>query len=192
MNKNIVIVDDDPITRMNIRDILEEKGYNVVGEASEGFSAIEVCKNEKPELVVMDIDMPMLDGIKAGKILRRENLVGGIILLTGFEGQEYLEQAKSIGAFGYLVKPVNEKLLIPAVEMCLAKVDEFTKLNTDLKKITNKLNERKLVEKAKGIYTKQFNVTEDEAYNQIRKLSMDKRTTMAEIAKIIIIAYEEE
>ncbi|MHC1748744.1 MAG: ANTAR domain-containing response regulator [Cellulosilyticaceae bacterium] len=192
MNKNIVIVDDDPITRMNIRDILEDKGYNVVGEASEGFSAIEVCKNYMPGLVIMDIDMPMLDGIKAGKILTKENLVGGIILLTGFEGQEYLEQAKSIGAFGYLVKPVSEKLLIPTVEMCLSKVDEFTKLNTDLKKVTNKLNERKLIEKAKGIYTREFKMTEDEAYNQIRRLSMDKRTTMAEIAKIIIIAYDEE
>lgn len=192
MNRSILIVDDDPITRMNIRDILEDNDYNVVEEASEGFSAIEMCKNLKPNLVILDIDMPILDGIKTGRVLTKENLAGGIILLTGCEGKEYLEQAKSIGAFGYLIKPVNEKFLIPNVEMCLSKVEEFRKLNTDLLKVTNKLNERKLIEKAKGVYMKNFNTTEDEAYNQIRKLSMSKRTTMFEIAKIIIMAYDEE
>ncbi|RDY23502.1 response regulator [Romboutsia maritimum] len=191
MNSKIVIVDDEPITRMDVKDILEAKGYDVVGEASDGFGAIELCKKFKPELVVMDIDMPMLDGIKAGKIISKDNLAGGILLLTGCEGEEYIERAKNIGAFGYLPKPINEKVFIPTIEMCLSKVNEFEKMKKDLDNIANKLDERKVIERAKGILIREFNIQEDEAYNRIRKLSMDKRTSMLEIAKIIIIGYED-
>lgn len=94
MRKNIVIVDDDPITRMDVRGILEDKGYNVVGEANDGFNAIEVCKKYKPDLVIMDIDMPNLDGIRTSKIITKDNLAGGVILLTAHEDEEYLEKAK--------------------------------------------------------------------------------------------------
>ncbi|MDZ5253865.1 ANTAR domain-containing response regulator [Clostridium sp. LIBA-8841] len=191
MKRTIVIVDDEPITRMDTREILEANGYDVVGEASDGFEAIEVCKKCNPSLVLMDIDMPLLDGIKASKVLTREKLVGGIILLTAFEDKKYIEMAKEVGAFGYIIKPVNEKVFIPTIEMCLSKAEEFDELKRDFNKINNKLNDRKLIEKAKGILVKQLNSTEDEAYNRIRKLSMDRRTTMAEIAKIIIVGYEE-
>lgn len=191
MKRTIVIVDDEPITRMDTREILEANGYDVVGEASDGFEAIEVCKKYNPSLVLMDIDMPLLDGIKASKVLTKEKLVGGVILLTAFEDKKYIEMAKEVGAFGYMIKPVNEKVFIPTVEMCLSKAEEFDELKKDFDKINNKLNDRKLIEKAKGILVKQLNSTEDEAYNRIRKLSMDRRTTMAEIAKIIIVGYEE-
>ena len=190
MKRTIVIVDDEPITRMDTREILEANGYDVVGEASDGFEAIEVCKKYNPSLVLMDIDMPLLDGIKSSKVLTREKLVGGIILLTAFEDKKYIEMAKEVGAFGYMIKPVNEKVFIPTVEMCLSKAEEFDELKKDYDKINNKLNDRKLIEKAKGILVKQLNSNENDAYNRIRKLSMDRRTTMAEIAKIIIVGYE--
>ncbi|EGT4137622.1 response regulator [Clostridium perfringens] len=190
MKRTIVIVDDEPITRMDTREILEANGYDVVGEASDGFEAIEVCKKYNPSLVLMDIDMPLLDGIKASKVLTKEKLVGGIILLTAFEDKKYIEMAKEVGAFGYMIKPVNEKVFIPTVEMCLSKAEEFDELKKDYEKINNKLNDRKLIEKAKGILVKQLNSNENDAYNRIRKLSMDRRTTMAEIAKIIIVGYE--
>lgn len=190
MKRTIVIVDDEPITRMDTREILEANGYEVVGEASDGFEAIEVCKKYNPSLVLMDIDMPLLDGIKASKVLTKENLVGGIILLTAFEDKKYIEMAKEVGGFGYMIKPVNEKVFIPTIEMCLSKAEEFDELKKDYDKINNKLNDRKLIEKAKGILVKQLNSNENEAYNRIRKLSMDRRTTMAEIAKIIIVGYE--
>ena len=190
MKRTIVIVDDEPITRMDTREILEANGYDVVGEASDGFEAIEVCKKYNPSLVLMDIDMPLLDGIKASKVLTKEKLVGGIILLTAFEDKKYIEMAKEVGAFGYMIKPVNEKGFIPTVEMCLSKAEEFDELKKDYDKINNKLNDRKLIEKAKGILVKQLNSNENDAYNRIRKLSMDRRTTMAEIAKIIIVGYE--
>ncbi|WP_283736674.1 ANTAR domain-containing response regulator [Clostridium perfringens] len=190
MKRTIVIVDDEPITRMDTREILEANGYDVVGEASDGFEAIEVCKKYNPSLVLMDIDMPLLDGIKAIKVLTKEKLVGGVILLTAFEDKKYIEMAKEVGAFGYMIKPVNEKVFIPTVEMCLSKAEEFDELKKDYDKINNKLNDRKLIEKAKGILVKQLNSNENDAYNRIRKLSMDRRTTMAEIAKIIIVGYE--
>ncbi|MGU8740253.1 ANTAR domain-containing response regulator [Clostridium perfringens] len=190
MKRTIVIVDDEPITRMDTREILEANGYDVLGEASDGFEAIEVCKKYNPSLVLMDIDMPLLDGIKASKVLTKEKLVGGVILLTAFEDKKYIEMAKEVGAFGYMIKPVNEKVFIPTVEMCLSKAEEFDELKKDYDKINNKLNDRKLIEKAKGILVKQLNSNENDAYNRIRKLSMDRRTTMAEIAKIIIVGYE--
>lgn len=190
MKRTIVIVDDEPITRMDTREILEANGYDVVGEASDGFEAIEVCKKYNPSLVLMDIDMPLLDGIKASKVLTKEKLVGGVILLTAFEDKKYIEMAKEVGAFGYMIKPINEKVFIPTVEMSLSKAEEFDELKKDYDKINSKLNDRKLIEKAKGILVKQLNSNENDAYNRIRKLSMDRRTTMAEIAKIIIVGYE--
>lgn len=191
MGRKILLVDDEPLLIMDIKDILEDHGYEIIGEACDGFEAVEMCKKHKPDLVIMDIDMPMLDGIKAGKIIAKENLAGGVLLLTSFEDKEHIERAKSIGAYGYLVKPASENSLIPTIEMCLTKVNEFEKMKNDLEKINSKLNERKLVERAKGILIREFKISEDEAYTRIRKLSMDKRTTMMEIAKMIIIGYDE-
>ena len=191
MGKKILLVDDEPLLRMDTKDILESHGYEIIGEASDGFEAVEMCKKHKPDLVIMDIEMPILDGIKAGKIIRKENLAGGVLLLTSFEDKEYVEKAKSIGAYGYLVKTASEKSLIPTIEMCLNKVNEFEKMKKDLEKVNSKLNERKLVERAKGILIREFKISEDEAYTRIRKLSMDKRTTMMEIAKMIIIGYDD-
>ncbi|MDN9190981.1 response regulator [Clostridioides difficile] len=191
MGKKILLVDDEPLLRMDTKDILESHGYEIIGEASDGFEAVEMCKKHKPDLVIMDIEMPILDGIKAGKIICKENLAGGVFLLTSFEDKEYVEKAKSIGAYGYLVKTASEKSLIPTIEMCLNKVNEFEKMKKDLEKVNSKLNERKLVERAKGILIREFKISEDEAYTRIRKLSMDKRTTMMEIAKMIIIGYDD-
>ena len=190
MEKKIVIVDDEPITRMDIRDILEAEGYNVVGEAADGFDAIEVCKKSLPDMVLMDIQMPILDGLKASKKIMNDNLAGGILLLTAFNDIEFIEKAKDVGAFGYLVKPLDEKSFISTLEMCLARGRDFKKLRNDLEKLNKKLDERKVVEKAKGMLMKECSISEDEAYKKIRKLSMDKRCTMSEIAQTILIAYE--
>ncbi len=110
--------------------------------------------------------------------------------MTAFNDTEFIEKAKSVGAYGYLVKPLDEKSFIPTVEMCLAKVEEFEELENNLEKVTSKLNERKLIEKAKGILMKELNSDEEEAYRYIRKLSMDRRCSMIDIAKTLIVAYE--
>lgn len=190
-NKRIVIVDDEPMTRMDIRGILEEKGYNVVGEANDGFSAIEICTQLNPDLVIMDIDMPDLDGVKASKVITKKNLARGIVFLTGRDEDEYLENAKNIGAFNYILKPINERSFVKTIDISLAKVEEFSELKKNLEDVNIKLNERKIIEKAKGILIKENGISEDEAYKKIRKLCMDKRTSMAEIAKVIVLGYED-
>ncbi|WP_028546178.1 ANTAR domain-containing response regulator [Paenibacillus taiwanensis] len=190
MNGKIVIVDDEPITRMDIREMLDEAGYNVVGEASDGFEAIELCKKHLPDLVIMDVQMPILDGLKAGKRIISEQLAGGIVLLTAFSDKQTIEKASAVGALGYLVKPLDEKSFIPMVEVTIAKGREIRKLEHNLSKLTQKMEERKAVEKAKGILMKENGCTEEEAYQTLRKLSMDRRCPMIEIATTIVISYD--
>ncbi|PEX93249.1 ANTAR domain-containing response regulator [Bacillus cereus] len=190
MNGKIVIVDDEPITRMDIRDILEEANYDVVGEASDGFEAIELCQRHLPDLVIMDIQMPILDGLKAGKRIILEQLAGGVILLTAFSDSANIEKATNIGALGYLVKPLDEKSLVPMIEVSIAKGKSVRKLENELTKVTKKLAERKVVEKAKGMIMKENDLSEEEAYQTIRELSMTRRCPLAEIARTIVISYD--
>jgi len=187
MSKKIVIVDDEPITRMDIREMLEEAGYDVVGEASDGFDAIEVCKKQLPNIVIMDIKMPLLDGINASKIVIQEELADGIILLSAYSDINFIEKAKKAGVIGYLVKPLDHKSLIPAIEVALAKSLELKETKENLIKTQKKLEGRKVIEKAKGILMNQQNITEEEAFSSLRNLSMKKRVPIEEISKIIIM-----
>ncbi|MEW9122547.1 MAG: response regulator [Thermotaleaceae bacterium] len=187
MCKKIVIAEDEPITRMDISEILVGAGYDVVGMASDGFDAIEMCKNLKPDLVLMDIKMPLLDGLKASKVLLEEEIASCIVLLTAYSTREFIDEAKDIGVMGYIVKPINEKNLLPAIEIALAKDKELKYMKKSMERARGELESRKLVERAKGILMSKRNVTEEEAYNTLRKLSMDKRTPMRDIAKVIIM-----
>jgi two-component system, response regulator PdtaR len=191
MKKRIVIADDEPITRLDLSEILQEAGYEVVGEAADGFDAIEMCRNHIPDLVLMDIKMPLLDGINAAKVINKEELAKSIILLTAYSGKDFIENAKEAGVMGYLVKPIDEKSLLPAVEVALSKGKEFHKMKNEIKSKEEKLQARKVIEKAKGLLMGKKSISEDEAYNKIRKLSMDKRCSMKEIAEIIIMSYSE-
>lgn len=191
MSIKIVIADDEPITRMDIREILEAANYEVVGEASDGFDAIELCRKHLPTIVLMDIKMPLLDGLAAAKKIQNESLADGVILLTAYSDLEFVEKAKNIGVVGYIVKPVDEKSLIPALEVAMVKCQEIKKLKSDVDKATKKLEERKIIEKAKGILMKVNNLTEQEAYDYIRVLSMNKRSAMKNIAEAIIANYEQ-
>lgn len=191
MKKRIIIIDDEPLTRMDLKEILEDAGYDIVGEASDGFDAVELCRKEKPDLILMDIKMPLLDGLSASKMIQKEGIAGSIILLTAYSGKEFIEKATKAGVIGYLVKPIDERSLLPAVEVALAKGKEFNKIREDLKVTKEKLDSRKKVEKAKGILMIKYGLSEDESYNRIRTLSMNKRCSMKEIAEIIILTNEE-
>ncbi|QEK12651.1 ANTAR domain-containing response regulator [Crassaminicella thermophila] len=187
MKKRIVIADDEPITRMDLCEILEEAGYDVVGKASDGFDAVELCRKFKPDLVLMDVKMPLLNGLKATEIINEEQLANCVILLTAYSGKEFIEEAKNLGVMGYLVKPVNEKILLPTIEVCFSKSKEIERIKNDAKKAKEHVENRKIIERAKGILIKNYGITEDEAYKRIRKLSMDKRCPMKDIANAIII-----
>lgn len=190
MAKKIVIVDDEPVTKMDIQELLEEAGYSVVGQASNGFEAISECQKHQPDLVVMDIKMPILDGLKASKKIMHDHLAGGILLLTAFYDKEFIEQAKQVGALGYLVKPLDEKSFIPTVEMCISRAKDIQSLNQQVEEVSKKLEDRKVIDKAKGLLMKEKKIAEPEAYNLLRKLSMDGRTTIGEIARTIVIVYD--
>lgn len=189
--KTIIVVDDDPIIRADVIDILEFNGYNVVGFAVDGFSAIKVCRELRPDLVIMDVDMPDLDGIKASKVISKEETASGVIFLTGRDDNECFENAKKIGAFSYINKPINEKTFIRTIDIALSKVIEFKQLKENLKSVNNKINERKIIEKAKGILIKELGISEDDAYKKIRNLGMEKRISMYEIAQVVVLSYED-
>ncbi|GAA0179880.1 ANTAR domain-containing response regulator [Clostridium sediminicola] len=188
MKKKIVIADDEPITRIDLREILEEADYEVVGEASDGFDAVELCKNHMPDLVLMDIKMPLLDGINASKIIMEEELANSIILLTAYSGKEFIQKAKEAGVMGYLVKPIDDKSLLPAIEIALSKGKEIRKMKKDIIEANESLEARKKIERAKGILMRKNCMSEEEAYRNIRKLSMNKRVSMKKIAEIIIMS----
>ncbi|MGG7165471.1 ANTAR domain-containing response regulator [Clostridium ihumii] len=191
MSKRIVIADDEPITRMDIREMLEEEGYNVVAEASDGFDVIELARKHLPDLIIMDIKMPLLDGLNAAKIIAKEELAGGVVLLSAYSDKSFIEKAKEVGVVGYLVKPLDNNSLIATIEVSLSKCKELKEIKKNVKVLEKKLEARKVVEKAKGILMKQRSISEDEAYTYIRNLSMKKRVNMEEIARIIIISEEE-
>ena len=182
----IVIADDEPIIKMDVREILELNGYSVVGEASDGVEAIEVCRNTLPDLVLMDIKMPVLDGLKAVEIIHEQKLARCVLMLTAYNEKSMLEQAKNADVMGYLIKPVDENSLIPAIEIALAKQ---SKMNREFEKTRTALESRKYIDRAKGILMETKKMSELEAYSYMRKVAMDQECTIARIAQTIILSY---
>ena len=130
----VVIADDEPICKMDLSELLKDAGYDVVGEASDGFDAVEICRKLHPELILLDIKMPLLDGLSAAKIIHEEGLAETIILMTAYSEREFIEQAKGCGVGGYLVKPIDEKSLIPNIEVVVNRSREMGQLRRDIEK----------------------------------------------------------
>lgn len=183
---SIVIIDDEPITRMDLREMLENAGYHILGEAADGFDAIELCRERLPDLVLMDIKMPLLDGLSAAKIINEENLAGTVILLTAYNEKEFVNGAKQNGVSGYLIKPIDETRLIPNIELAVARSMELKKLKKEFETVSERLENRKLIEQAKGIVMKDKGLCEQEAYDYIRKLSQIKNISMKRVSEIIL------
>ena len=183
----VVIADDEPITRMDLKELLSAEGYEVVGEAADGFDAVEVCKQTKPDLVLMDIKMPLLDGLSAAKIVNEEGLADTVMMLTAYSEREFVDQAKDMGVAGYLVKPIDERSLVPSIELAVARSKDMKKLRKDIQKVSERLENRSIIEKAKGQVMAQEGMTEQEAYDYIRKLSQAKSLSMRRVAEIILM-----
>jgi len=190
MTIHVVIADDEPITKMDLNELLQEAGYEVVGEASDGFDAVELCRQKHPNLVLLDIKMPLLDGLSAAKIIHEENLAETIMMMTAYSEREFIEQAKECGVGGYLVKPIDEKSLIPNIEVAVNRSREIGKLRKDIEKVNGRLESRVVVEKAKGQLMEQQNMTEQVAYDYIRKLSQTKHLSMKRVAEMILARSE--
>lgn len=189
MPTRIIIAEDDSIFRMDLKDELQRQGYLVVGEAGDGQSAVNLARELRPDLVVMDIRMPEIDGISAAEILTREKLAP-TILLTGFSDDELIERARSAGVVHYITKPLRSKDLKPAVEIALTRFQEFRAMETRAKNLEDQLETRKVVEKAKGVLMQKHGISENEAFHRIQRASMNNRKSMKEIAEAILLAEE--
>lgn len=183
----IVIADNESIIRMDLRELLEEAGHNVVAEAADGIKAIELARKYSPDLVIMDIKMPEMDGIAAAKVISHEKLAP-VLLLTAYSQKEIVEKAKDSGVLAYLVKPVKEANLFPAIEIAISRFQEFMELERELEDVKNSLETRKILDRAKGILMDAYNLTESEAYRRIQQYSMSKRKSIGDVAQAIVDA----
>ena len=174
-NLKIVIADNESIIRMDVKEILEQAGHTVVGEAIDGVKAVELTRKYKPDLVIMDIQMPELDGIAAAKIISNEKLA-----------PEIVDKAKESGVLAYLVKPVKETNLFPAMEIAVSRFAEFLQLENEFEDLKESLESRKILDRAKGILMEVHDLSESEAYRKIQQYSMAKRKSIKEVAQAII------
>ncbi len=185
----LVIADDESLIRMNLKETLVGMGYLVVGEAGDGVSAINLARELRPDLVLMDIKMPKLDGIQAAKILTQEK-IAPVLLLTAYSDRELVDRAKEAGVVNYIVKPFRDAELLPAIEIALARYQEFLDMETEIQDLKETLDTRKLVERAKGVLMDSQGLKEAEAFRKIQQLSMNTRKPMKEIAQAILLAHE--
>ncbi|WP_082685421.1 ANTAR domain-containing response regulator [Ferroacidibacillus organovorans] len=187
----IILVDDESIVRMDIREMLMLEGYNVVAEASNGETALEQTLRHQPDLIVMDIKMPKMDGITASRIIYQTWRIP-ILLLTAYNQSQFIDGAKEAGIIGYLVKPITESDLAPAIEIALAQAARLRRLIDEKTALQERLKERKLIERAKGVLMNRSGSTEDEAYQCMRSQAMNRQTSLAVVAKKILAGHERD
>lgn len=185
----LVIADDESIIRMNLKETLVGLNYLVVGEAGDGVSVINLARELRPDLVLMDIKMPKLDGIQAAKVLTQEK-IAPVLLLTAYSDRDLVERAKEAGVVNYVVKPFRDAELLPAIEIALARYQEFLEMDNEIRDLKETLDTRKLVERAKGVLMDTQGLKEVEAFRKIQQLSMNTRKPMKEIAQAILLAHE--
>lgn len=185
----VIIADDESIIRMDLREMLTNLGYLVVGEAGDGRSAVNLARELKPDVAILDIKMPDMDGIEAARILTGEK-IAPVVLLTAYSQRDLVERAKEAGVVGYITKPMRESDLTPAIEVAMARFSEFQALEKEVGDLKQALETRKLVDRAKGILMDTQGLTEAEAFRKIQKMSMNKRKPMKDVAEAIILAHQ--
>ena len=187
----ILIADDESLIRLDLREMLTHLGYEVVAEAGDGRQAVDLARKLKPDLVVMDIRMPEVDGIEAAGTLTAER-IAPVVLLTAFSDNQLVEQAREAGVVGYVVKPFREAELKPVIELSFARFEEFRALEKEIGNLNEALESRKVVERAKGVLMESYQLRESEAFHRIRKASMDSRKSMKEVAEAILLTHQME
>ncbi len=180
----IVIAEDEAIIRLDLKEMLEEEGIEVVGEAADGEAALRLTRERDPDLVIMDIKMPGMDGLTAAEHVVEQDLAA-VLVLTAFSGRDLVQRAAEAGAMGYLVKPFQKSDLLPAIELALARYQELSSVKKESASLAERLETRKAVDKAKGRLMDTEGLTEAEAFRAIQKRAMDERRSMREIAEEI-------
>jgi response regulator NasT len=186
--RRIVVAEDESLIRMDIIETLKDQGFDVVGEAGDGMEAIELAKELKPDLMVMDIKMPDMDGLSAAEQIAKLRIP--VVFLTAFNQQELVARASEVGAMAFLVKPFSPEDLLPAIEVALSRFQQLTQLESEVSDLTERLETRKLVERAKGVLGVQMGLSEPEAFRWIQKAAMDRRIGMVDVAKTILDQLE--
>jgi len=181
----VVIAEDEAIIRMDLRETLEEEGYDVIGETGRGDEAVEMVRALRPDLVILDIKMPGMDGIEAARIINGEKICG-ILILTAFSQREVIEQARDVGALAYLVKPFQKSDLVPAIEVAIGRFGELRSLTGEIDALGEQLENRKIVERAKGVLMDQHQMSEQEAFTYIQREAMKNRRKMRDVADHVL------
>lgn len=184
-SKRVVVAEDETLIRMDLVEMLSEEGYEVVGEAGDGQHAVDLAVEHKPDLVIMDIKMPRRDGIDAaGEIASKR--IAPVVILTAFSQRDLVERARDAGAMAYLVKPFSKTDLVPAIELAASRFGEIAALENEVASLSDRLETRKLVERAKGVLMQTQGLTEPQAFKWIQRTAMDRRTTMKAVAEVVI------
>jgi two-component system, response regulator PdtaR len=181
----VVIAEDEAIIRLDLKEILQEEGYDVVGETGRGDEAVELVREHKPELAILDIKMPGLDGLSAAREIAQERRAA-VLILTAFSQRNLIEEARDAGALAYLVKPFQRSELIPAIEVALGRFKEMRALEQEVQVAEERLETRKVIDRAKGKLQTDFGMSEPEAFRWIQKTSMDRRTSMRSVADGVV------
>lgn len=187
--RGIIIIDDDADHREVLRGLIEDAGYNVLAEGGDGTEAMDLCKTHMPDVIIMDVRMPEKDGIEAAEELSGTCPVP-VILLTASDDPETIRRASEAGVMAYLLKPVRAEELAPAIELAVKRFTEFEVLKKENRDLRSSIEARKVIERAKGLLMEKEGLTESEAFSRIRRISMDKRKSMQDVAEVIISALE--
>ncbi|MFE0452591.1 ANTAR domain-containing response regulator [Streptomyces sp. NPDC058914] len=191
LTTRVVIAEDEALIRLDLKEMLEEEGYSVVGEAGDGEQAIELAREHQPDLVILDVKMPKLDGISAAEKIAEER-IAPVLMLTAFSQRDLVERARDAGAMAYLVKPFSKSDVVPAIEMAVSRFTELKELEKEVADLTQRLETRKLVDRAKSILQTAYGLTEPAAFRWIQKTSMDRRMSMQQVAEAVIQDAEEK
>src|SRR6184192_3119668 len=181
----VVIAEDEALIRLDLKEMLEEEGYEVAGEAADGEKAVELVSALKPDLVILDVKMPIMDGISAAEQIAAQQ-IAPVVILTAFSQRELVERARDAGAMAYLVKPFTKADLVPAIEMAVSRFAEIRALDDEIGTLRERLEVRKLLDRAKGLLQTEHGLTEPEAFRWIQKTSMDRRISMREVAQAVL------
>jgi two-component system, response regulator PdtaR len=185
MSIRVVIAEDEAIIRMDLRETLEEEGYDVVGETGRGDEAVELVRALQPDLAILDVKMPGMDGLAAADVINREKICG-VLILTAFSQREVVEQARDAGALAYLVKPFQKSDLIPAIEVAIGRFRELRNLTGEIAELGEQLEARKSIDRAKGLLIDQCGLKEADAFTFIQRTAMSERTKMRDVADRIL------
>jgi AmiR/NasT family two-component response regulator len=183
--RTVVIAEDEALIRMDLAEMLTDEGYDVVGQAGDGAKAIELAEELRPDLVILDVKMPVLDGIAAAEAIAGKR-IAPVVILTAFSQRDLVERARDAGAMAYLVKPFTQTDLMPAIEMAVSRFAELAMLESEVADLSERLETRKAVDRAKGILQEQLKLSEPDAFRWIQKTAMDLRLSMRQVADGVV------